>query len=428
MVISLRHGECRDERIMHLVSASELAQYAGQFGLTYQLLTHSKQADQLGRKEISWETILLTLPDDGTGAFLLIRNIVVNDSKSSTYKLALLRTLLRIADGHPGAVIEQTDQHIRLPLGLVALYWLKLYKPLVDQYDMQQNSSNTKGLGFIKSAGWSQLTSVSNNDFYIGAYYPQTSMASAVSQTLKDIARTIKDMPAKYTTLPGTSDAVFKVEITRSQQCNQDLTLDFDYLKSLGSVYVPKHIWDSLTRYCVWIEPALINEWASLMAGYGQNKKKPLSKLDYLNALTWDDPQRTTVRVRNKVNTLLSKESVICCWSGSQLRIVDYAIDHAFPFSRWPNNDLWNLLPAKTAVNSQKSDKLPSRIKLSRSKDLILHWWQQAWEDNKPEFFTQARFALPSLTTNRASFDDVFDAMSLQRDRIKDFQQLEDWG
>jgi SAM-dependent methyltransferases len=428
MVISLRHGECRDERIMHLVSASELAQYAGRFGLTYQLLTHSKQADQLGRKEISWETILLTLPDDGTGAFPLIRNIVVNDSKSSTYKLALLRALLRIADGHPGAVIEQTDQHIRLPLGLVALYWLKLYKPLVDQYDMQQNSSNTKGLSFIKSAGWSQLTSVSNNDLYIGAYYPQTSMASAVSQTLKDIARTIKDMPAKYTTLPGTSDAVFKVEITRSQQCNQDLTLDFDYLKSLGSFYAPKHIWDSLTRYSVWIEPVLINEWASLMAGYGQNKKKPLSKLDYLNALTWDDPQRTTVRVRNKVNTLLSKESVICCWSGSQLRIVDYAIDHVFPFSRWPNNDLWNLLPAKTAVNSQKSDKLPSRIKLSKSKDLILHWWQQAWEDNKPEFFTQARFALPSLTTNRASFDDVFDAMSLQRDRIKDFQQLEDWG
>ncbi len=454
MVISLRHGECRDERTMHPVSASELAQYASQFGLTCQLLTKNRQADQLGRNEVSWETVLLTLPDDGTGAFPLIRNIVVNDSKSSTYKLALLRTLLRIADGHPGAVIDRTEQHVCLPLGLVALYWLKLYKPLVDQYDMQQSSSNTKGLGFIKPAGWSQLTAFANNDFYIGAHYPQASVASAVSQTLKDIARTIKDMPAKYITLPGTydavfhvdtartiremparyttlpeaSDTVFNVDLARRQPAMDGLILDFDFLKSFGNFYVPKHIWDALIRYSVWIEPALINEWAALMAGYGKNRERQFSKLDYLNALTWDDPERTTVRVRTRVNNLLSKEAVSCCWSGKPLRTIDYAIDHAFPFSRWPNNDLWNLLPAKTTINAQKSDRLPSRIRLSKSKELILHWWQQAWDDNKAEFFTQAAFALPSIQPHNQNYDDVFEAMSLQRDRIKDFQQLEDWG
>ncbi len=454
MVISLRHGECRDERTMHPVSASELAQYASQFGLTCQLLTQNRQADQLGRSDVSWETVLLTLPDDGTGAFPLIRNIVVNDSKSSTYKLALLRTLLRIADGHPGAVMEQTEQQVCLPLGLVALYWLKLYKPLVDQYDMQQSSSNTKGLGFIKPAGWSQLTSFANNDFYIGAHYPQAAIASAVSQTLKDIARTIKEMPAKYSTLQGTfepvvhvetarsirevrarsptlrgrADAVFNVDLARSQPATDGLILDFDFLKSFGSFYVPKHIWDALTRYSVWIEPALINEWAALMAGYGKNRERQYSKLDYLNALTWDDPERTTTRVRNRVNSLLAQEPVSCCWSGKALRTKDYAIDHAFPFARWPNNDLWNLLPARTIINAQKSDRLPSRIRLSNSKELILHWWQQAWNDHKAEFFTQAAFALPSIQPYHENYEDVFEAMSLQRDRIKDFQQLEDWG
>ncbi len=53
MVISLRHGACRDERTMYPVSASELAQYASQFGLTCQLLTQHRQADQLGRSEVS---------------------------------------------------------------------------------------------------------------------------------------------------------------------------------------------------------------------------------------------------------------------------------------------------------------------------------------------------------------------------------------
>ncbi len=125
---------------------------------------------------------------------------------------------------------------------------------------------------------------------------------------------------------------------------------------------------------------------------------------------------------------MLAREEVNCCWSGKPLRGAKYAIDHAFPFVRWPNNDLWNLLPARAVINLQKSDKLPSRVKLSQSKELILHWWQQAWHDNKTEFFTQASFALPSIQPHSENYEDVFEAMSLQRDRIKDFQQLEDWG
>jgi len=104
LVISLRHGACHDERTMYPVSADELAQLASRYGLTFQLLTPEQQTDELGRDDVSWQTVMLTLPDDGTGAFPLLRNIVVNDNKTSTYKVALLRSLLRIAEGHPGAV------------------------------------------------------------------------------------------------------------------------------------------------------------------------------------------------------------------------------------------------------------------------------------------------------------------------------------
>jgi hypothetical protein len=37
--------------------------------------------------------LALRLPDDGTGALPLLRHIIFNDDKSSTYKLALLRVL-----------------------------------------------------------------------------------------------------------------------------------------------------------------------------------------------------------------------------------------------------------------------------------------------------------------------------------------------
>lgn len=427
LIISLRHGICDDERTMYDVSADELAKFASQFGLTYRLLTNEKSADVLGRDGVTWQTVMLTLPDNGTGAFPLIRNIVVNDSKSSTYKVGLLRALLRIAEGHPGAVIEQTSEYVVLPVGLVALYWLKLYKPLVDQFGMQQNSNSSKGLGFIKASGWLRLTTYSSNDFYIGAYYSDINVVKALHQALNNIASIIEKMPVGHTKLPGTKESVFHVELNKTKRPTTDLRLDFNFLSSLGKFYVPVHIWDSLTQFSVWIEPALINEWSSLMAGYGRNKEQKFTKLDYLNALKWEDPERTTAKIRKRVSELMANEHVACCWSGKKLIAKNYAIDHAFPFARWPNNDLWNLLPTKAQINAKKSDKLPTGLKLSSSRELIVHWWKQGWQHDQNEFFSQANLALPNLRPDNTNFEDVFEAFALQRDRIKALQQLEDW-
>ena len=162
------------------------------------------------------------------------------------------------------------------------------------------------------------------------------------------------------------------------------------------------------------------------MQSYTAKRAKAFSQSDLLKALTWEDPRRTTVRVRSRVNALLESEKVNCCWSGKKL-VAEYAIDHAMPFSRWPNNDLWNLLPTKTHINARKSDKLPSSARLQQNRRVITEWWQQGWSDSADEFFIQANLALPNLPDSNRSFEDVFDALTLQRDRIKDFQQLEEW-
>ncbi|NVK23853.1 MAG: methyltransferase domain-containing protein [Gammaproteobacteria bacterium] len=427
IIISLRHGECSDERVMHPVSADELAKFASQFGLSFKLLSTNQNEDELGRAGIYWETVMLQLPDDGTGAFPLIRNIAVNDNKSSTYKLALLRTLLRIAEGHPGAVIERTDEHVVLPMGLVSLYWTKLFKPLVDKFEMQQNNDASKGLGFIKDDGWKKIISLSVNDLYLGASYQTEEVYLPLYKTLKEVANTIKNMPVKFTKIPGSQQPVFSAETNRTVKPNEGLILNSDFLSSLGNFYVPVHVWDSLTRYSVWIEPTLVNEWSAIMASYQGNKANSYSKLDYLNALTWEDPERSTTRVRKRVDQLISISEVSCCWSGKSLRESSYAVDHAFPFSRWPNNDLWNLLPTKSAINLKKSDKLPTSLKLTSAREFITSWWQLAWPADQEEFFTQANYALPNLQSTNRSFDDVFEAFCFQRDRIKDLQQLEDW-
>lgn len=429
LVISLRHGECHDERVMYEVSTSEQAQLASKFGLSYELATAQVATDKLGRDGVSWQTVVLTLPDDGTGAFPLIRNIVVNDNKSSTYKLALLRSLLRIAEGHPGAVLSQSDDCVELPLGLVSLYWMKLYKPLVDTFGMQQNSNANKGLGFIKETGWQQLRSIANNDLYLGANYSNSAgnIATNLHQTLKDISSTIKEMPVKHITLPGTKEAVFSVETKTTRKPNIIL-LDSDYLASFGSFYLPKTIWDAMAQFSVWIEPALLNEWVSQMEKYSANESKAFTRQDYFEALRWDNPQRNTTKVRQRIDALLTQQQVNCVWSGKNLnRAGQYAVDHAIPFARWPNNDLWNLLPSNSQINLNKSDKLPSALKLNGCRAEIIHWWQSAWQGDGAEFFTQATFALPMLSKQNRSFDDVFEAFSLQRDRLRDLQQLAEW-
>jgi hypothetical protein len=85
----------------------------------------------MGQPEVAWTQVALRLPDDGTGALPLLRHVILNDQTSATYKLGLLRALCRAADS--AAVLAQDDgaENAAVPLGLVALNWLRLYLPLV---------------------------------------------------------------------------------------------------------------------------------------------------------------------------------------------------------------------------------------------------------------------------------------------------------
>ena len=166
LVISLRHSSCSKQaeedfkqRKIHKVCADELKNLASEVGLFTKLATE-KEHDKLGRNHIHWQTLVLQLPDDGSGAFPFIRHVALNDGKSATHKLALLRVLLRIADGHPGAVLRResslSGDRVILPAGLVALYWCHQYKDLIDDHKLFQTPNKNPNMGFMKPDGWHQ--------------------------------------------------------------------------------------------------------------------------------------------------------------------------------------------------------------------------------------------------------------------------------
>ncbi|MFB2661549.1 hypothetical protein [Shewanella mangrovisoli] len=57
------------------------------------------------------------------------------------------------------------------------------------------------------------------------------------------------------------------------------------------------------------------------MAGYELNKQHAYSQVDFDAALKWEDAQRNTQRIRDRVQELQQVADLNCCWSIVNLRL-----------------------------------------------------------------------------------------------------------
>ena len=97
--------------------------------------------------------MVFRLPDDGSLNLPLVQGIVLNDDKSSTYKLGLLRAVAKIADTASSLAIlapDRTEQAI-IPVGAVTLNWLSTYLPLIATgLPLAPGNAGPNGFGFAK--------------------------------------------------------------------------------------------------------------------------------------------------------------------------------------------------------------------------------------------------------------------------------------
>ena len=151
MAITLRQGELDQDREFYDVSVEEMEKLARDHGAYVAKVVHA--SDALGRSDVQWIQVVIKLPDDGTGSLPILRSIVLNDTKSSTYKLGLLKALALIAETASGYVKHCEDEYVSVPLGLVGLYWLRLYKPLLcNEFPQAPNNKGLEKLGFVKAS------------------------------------------------------------------------------------------------------------------------------------------------------------------------------------------------------------------------------------------------------------------------------------
>ena len=211
----------------------------------------------------SFSIFLMTDP----GRSPLLRGVILRQEKSATYKLALLRAIARIADCAAN-VARERDDAIELPLGLIALYWVRMYKPLVT-LGWSQRPGET--IVFPDDQAY-RLADIGASLLRPGAQFAADAAAD-VNTALAKAARLITQMPARHLTYAD-DKPIFETSYESRRPLRGGVRIDQAYLWSFGTTRVPLPIWNALRRMAAWIEPMLVAEWARLMQGYGANRAR----------------------------------------------------------------------------------------------------------------------------------------------------------
>ena len=426
LMMSIRRGPPPPDRPHAPTTAAAVEQMAHHYGLRKVRTTTLR--DTAGRIDVSWEVLWLQLPDDGTGALPLIRHVVFRDQKSATYKLALLRALIRIADSACGyARHDRETGFVELPIGLVSLFWVRSFWALIERNLPQHPRGNAK-LSFVKD-GFCRLLSRSPYDLRVGQHFVGEDAVNLI-RALRNAAKCIRNNPATHITYPGSLKRVFPYTRGRPVYDKTSIRIDEPFLWSFGSFFVPVHVWQAMCNHAPWIEPAILSEWVHLMRSYSV---EPASWEEHYQALNWLDPDYDTGIVRKRAFSLRATGiSLFCVWTGRKLRR-KFDIDHCFPFAAWPCNDLWNLLPSHPTINRQKGDRLPKPQALENARSCIQDWWEIAYRGTSPlrrRFNDECRSALPLTDSNPAEIpiDSLFEGLMIQQLVLKRDQQLAEWA
>ena len=426
LTFPLTNDKGRDD--VYPVNEMEIKKLSSEHGVNIALENSSD--DLLGRPDKEWVHFAIRIPEDGTGALPILRHIILNDNKSSTYKLALLRVFCRIADTWPGFVKHVDDNFVSIPLGLVGLTWIRLFIPLLTNY-LPQSSENIgfEHLGFVKTP-FKILARDPEIKLGVGPAF-SGNQAKFVDGAIRDAVVTICNMPARHIT-DQNEEAIFPTTRVKNRTQPNSFLLDQHYFESFGSIKIPIHIWQTIQRFDIWVEPIIISEWTTLIQNYAKNRNITLNHSTITSAMIWEEQSRDLSVVKERARLLMVQNELRCIWTEKKLNQDDLDIDHCLPWSVWPCSNLWNLMPSQRTINQkQKKDLLPSGKLLQESQENIIKWWELAYANTtnslSSQFWIEAQSSLPSLNPQKYELSDVFDALCIRQKRLKFDQQVPEW-
>jgi len=294
-----------------------------------------------------------------------IQLILQSGSFSSTYKFALLISLSRLAiekgeDSGETLVLEYTD----IAEKFIELYW-KQAMPynFNDQGQLILNQNNGKQAAIVNRI-------IELRQIYSSLGLLRRDVA-IWSKLVKDVARTVKDMPVRY--LQNINGLNFEF-LYQHAQAKQQLTL------------LPQVMF-CLRQFSEIIEELCQKRWIDYIRKNSSNAPI-LNKLPNLEQFMFE-PSRNQLNA--VANVLVELQDCKCFYCNKPMRKGNYAVDHFIPWSMYPSDTGHNFLLADSSCNSKKSNLLAS--------DEFLHKWRERNEEQ--DFIIVDRISVLGFLTDK---------------------------
>lgn len=329
--------------------------------------------------------------------FYNISKIIERDSKTTTYKYALLRGVIHIIqDNSP--YISFKENRVQIPTGLLIEKWLMYYYPILQSQTPIPQINGETNLAFSNQLNKLILDYEARGGFSV--FYNDLKnkgipedLQSDFFELAKKIRDTITKMPMKYIGRSITNDfySIFNYE---NQTIRRKTKIDIEtIIKEFGTFSIPFEYYEAFRILGSFIngQDSILFKWAEFSVNASGNN---LSVHKVLNEVLKSPITLRDIKESKKLyKEILQKEgNVFCVWTG--IKISNYDIDHLIPFSVWKNNDLWNLLPSDSRINNLKRDKIPTPEIIERQKSLIIDYWGIIYEHQSKRFQKEIQVAL----------------------------------
>ncbi|NBB20226.1 hypothetical protein GVN20_12755 [Runella sp. CRIBMP] len=364
--------------------------------------------------------------------FKNINKIIERDSKTTTYKFALLRgTIDIIQENSP--FINSKDDKIYIPLWLLVEKWLVYYYPIFEaNISFAQIQGNVQ-LAFERP--FKELTDRYQPYGGFSAFYndlkykgiPQDIQPVFV-ELIKKLRNTIVTMPMRYIgrSISNEEYSIYKFNLVKASL--RSVKIDKEYLiQSFGSFWISKEYYEAFKLLGSFItgQDSLLVKWAEFSVS--ASNKLLSTQMVLQEVLKSPVTERDVKESKVKYKELLKSEgAVFCVWTGD--KISNYDIDHVIPFSVLKNNDLWNLLPAKPSINNLKRDKLPSVNLIERQKNLILYYWELLHNTNPTRFDKEIKISLLGDSSFENWQTDAIQQLQKTCDYLTTIRGFEEWN
>jgi 5-methylcytosine-specific restriction endonuclease McrA len=277
-----------------------------------------------------------------------IQLIFQSGSFSSTYKFALLISLSRLAiekgeDTGACLTVEYTD----IAEKFIELYW-KQAMPYTFNNEGQLilNQNNGKQAAIVN-----QIIELRQSYSSLGLLRRDSSMWFKL---VKDVARTVKDMPVRYLQNINGQNFEFLYQL---DWCGKQLIL------------LPQVMF-CLRQFSEIVEELCQKRWIDYIRKNSSNASI-LNQLPNLERFMFE-PSRNQLNAVASV--LVELQEFKCFYCNKLVKKGSYAVDHFIPWSMYPSDTGHNFVLADSSCNSKKSNLLASNE--------FLHKWQERNEEH----------------------------------------------